>query len=267
MRLPWKRRGWRPKLVALDIDGTVVDLDGVMPDPVHSAVRRVIDAGVPVVMSTGRSWLATRPIIEAFDLPHGLHVTSNGAVVSTFPPLHVVHEVTFDPTDVIQKVRAETDALIAVEEVGVGYRVSAEFPTGELYGQCRVQTLEELMATPVSRVIVRDPNAADGEFIELAERLGLHGVQYWVGWSAWLDIAPKGVHKAAGLDVVCARMDVDRADVLALGDGFNDLEMLAWAGRGVAIGDAADEVKAAADHVTGTFAEGGTVAELDRWFG
>ena len=208
------RSRWRPRLVALDIDGTVVDLDGRMPDGVRDAVRRVTEAGVPVVMSTGRSWLATRPI----------------------------------------------------EEVGVGYRVSADFPAGELHGLCRVQSLEELMAEPVSRVIVRDPDAPDGEFLSLAERLGLHGVQYWVGWSAWLDIAPRGVHKAAGLDVVCAREGIDRADVLALGDGFNDIEMLAWAGRGVAIGDAADEVKAAADHVTDTFADGGTVAELERWF-
>lgn len=260
------RAGWRPKLVALDIDGTVVDLNGRMPDEVRDAVRRVVEAGVPVVMSTGRSWISTRSIIDIFGLPHGLHVTSNGAVVSTYPPHHVVHEVTFDPRDVIEKVRAETDALIAVEEVGVGYRVSADFPAGELYGQCRVQTIEELMADPVSRVIVRDPNAPDGEFITLAERLGLHGVQYWVGWSAWLDIAPKGVHKAAGMDVVCSRMGIDRVDVLAMGDGYNDLEMLDWAGRGVAIGDAADPVKAAANHVTGTFAEGGTVEELNRWF-
>ncbi len=260
------RAGWRPKLVALDIDGTVVDLNGRMPEAVRDAVRRVVDAGVPVVMSTGRSWLSTKPIIDAFGLPHGLHVTSNGAVVSTYPPLHIVHEVTFDPSDVIERVRAETDALIAVEEIGVGYRVSADFPAGELYGACRVQTIDELKAHQVSRVIVRDPTAPDGEFIRLAERLGLHGVSYWVGWSAWLDIAPKGVHKAAGMDVVCARMGIDRADVLALGDGHNDIEMLEWAGHGVAIGDADEPVKAVADHVTGTFAEGGTVAELDRWF-
>ncbi len=258
--------GWRPKLVALDIDGTVVDLDGRMPEEVRLAVRRIVDAGVPVVMSTGRSWLATRPIVEELELPPGMHVTSNGAVVSTYPPLHVVHEVTFDPSDVIDRVQAESNALIAVEEIGVGYRVSADFPAGELYGDCRVTSIEELKSQPVSRVIVRDPTAADGEFIELAERLGLHGVSYWVGWSAWLDIAPKGVHKAAGMDVVCARLGIDAADVLALGDGYNDLEMLRWAGRGVAIGDAAEPVQQAANHVTGTFAEGGTVEELSRWF-
>jgi hydroxymethylpyrimidine pyrophosphatase-like HAD family hydrolase len=52
-----------------------------------------------------------------------------------------------------------------------------------------------------------------------------------------------------------------------MGDGHNDMEMLAWAGRGVAMGDAPEAVQQVADDVTSTFAEGGTAAELDRWFG
>ena len=55
--------------------------------------------------------------------------------------------------------------------------------------------------------------------------------------------------------------------MLAFGDGRNDIEMLRWAGRGVAIGDAPAEVRSAADAVTDTFADGGPVAELRRWFG
>lgn len=65
---------------------------------------------------------------------------------------------------------------------------------------------------------------------------------------------------------VCARRGIAAEDVLALGDGRNDIEMLAWAGRGVAIGDAPAEVRRAADDVTGRFGEGGTLAELRRWF-
>ena len=100
----------------------------------------------------------------------------------------------------------------------------------------------------------------------MAQRLGLHGVSYFIGWSNWLDIAPEGVDKAAGLELVCERLGVDRSDVLALGDGYNDIEMLQWAGRGVALGDALPEVQQAADQVTGRFADGGTVQELERWF-
>jgi hydroxymethylpyrimidine pyrophosphatase-like HAD family hydrolase len=61
------------------------------------AVRRIIDAGVPVVMSTGRSWMATQIIVEALELPPALHVCSNGAVVVDYPPFELVRHVTFDP--------------------------------------------------------------------------------------------------------------------------------------------------------------------------
>lgn len=259
--------GWRPKLVALDIDGTLVDFDGVMPDSVRVAVRRVVDAGVPVVISTGRSWVASQRIVEQLALPPAMHVCSNGAVVVNYPPFELVHHVTYDPAPVIDRVLEKTNAIIAVEEIGVGYRVSAAFPDGELYGNAVHESIESLKSRPVSRVIVRDPNGDEAEFIELAAQLGLHNVSYFVGWSCWLDIAPHGVDKASGLDVVCERYGIAPSDVLALGDGRNDIGMLRWAGRGVALGDAPEEVAVAADHVTGIFAEGGTAQELNRWFG
>jgi 5-amino-6-(5-phospho-D-ribitylamino)uracil phosphatase len=259
-------RHWRPKLVALDIDGTLVDFDGVLPGSVRVAVRRVIDAGVPVVMSTGRSWMATQVIVTALELPPALHVCSNGAVVVDYPPFELVRHVTFDPAPVIDRVVEVTDAIIAVEEIGRGYRVSRAFPDGELYGDTVHESIESLRSRPVSRVIVRDPEGDEAEFMDLAERLGLHGVSYFVGWKCWLDIAPEGVDKAAGLEVACQRYGVAAKDVLAIGDGYNDIEMLQWAGRGVAMGGAPPDVLAAADHVTGYFAEDGTAEELARWF-
>ena len=89
---------------------------------------------------------------------------------------------------------------------------------------------------------LRDRPASD----TLAERIGLHGVSYFVGWSAWLDIAPQGVNKATALAEVVAGLGCRASDVLAIGDGRNDIEMLTWAGRGVALGDACDEVRQAA---------------------
>lgn len=72
--------------------------------------------------------------------------------------------------------------------------------------------------------------------------------------------------KAAALADVAAELGLGPADVLAIGDGRNDLEMLAWAGRGVAMGQSPQEVKAVADDVTGTIYDDGVVTELARWF-
>ena len=259
---------WRPGLVALDIDGTLVDHAGQLPQDVHAAVARVVAADVPVVLSTGRSWHSTRPVFDALGLPPGPVVSSNGAVTVQYPPFEITEVVTFNPAEVIGRVLAEHHtAALAAEVIGQGYRVSRAFPDGDLHGDIELVSVDDLAADDVTRIVVRDPDATDAEFIELAQRLGLHGVSYFVGWSAWLDIAPAGVNKATALAQVAAGLGVDRRDVLAIGDGRNDIEMLTWAGRGVAVGDAAQEVAEAADHVTGTFADGGTVAELLRWFG
>lgn len=258
---------WRPQLVALDIDGTLVDHEGVLPEKVRRSVRRVMTAGVPVVLTTGRSWHATRPVFEQLGLPTGPAVTSNGAVTVTFPPFQLERVMTFDPADVIAKVlREHPTAAIAAEVIGQGYRVTRKFPDGDLTGDIEEVSVDNLAGSDVTRLVVRDPNSSDTEFIRLAERIGLHGVSYSVGWSAWLDIAPEGVNKASALAEVVEGLGLRASDVLAIGDGRNDIEMLAWAGRGVAVGDACPEVRAAADHITGTFADCGTAQELDRWF-
>jgi HAD superfamily hydrolase (TIGR01484 family) len=211
-------------------------------------------------------------VLEMLQLPRDLSdrvfcVASNGSVTFAYPPVEVLTAVTFDASAIVRMLLEHVPhALVAVEEVGVGYRVNRPFPEGEINGEIVLQSLDELVAEPVTRVIVRDPDATAEEFIELAERVGLHGINYFIGWTAWLDLAPAGVSKASGLEEVTRRLGVAAEDVLAVGDGRNDIEMLQWAGRGVAMGQAPLEVQEAADFVTATVQEDGAARELDRWF-
>jgi hydroxymethylpyrimidine pyrophosphatase-like HAD family hydrolase len=194
-------------------------------------------------------------------------VASNGAVVFRYPPIEVVHEETFDAAPAVAAVlEHHPSALVAVEERGVGYRVNRPFPEGELTGEFIIADVADLVAVPVSRVIIRDPDATADDFVVLAERLGLQGTDYVVGWTAWLDLAPVGVSKASGLDLVSRELGVDPADALAIGDGRNDIEMLRWAGRGVAMGQAIEVVREAADAVTGSVYDEGVAAELARYW-
>jgi hydroxymethylpyrimidine pyrophosphatase-like HAD family hydrolase len=265
---PSAGQGWRPRLVALDIDGTVVDRNGLLPHAVAEAVGLVVQARVPVVLSTGRSWHGTRAVFEELGLPAGPTVCSNGAVIVRYPPQEILKAITFDPRPVITQVEEfAPGSLIAVEEIGRGYRLNNRFPGDDLTGELIIEDAEQLSSRPVTRVIVRDPTRSEEDFEALARHLGLHGVTYFVGWSAWLDIAPDGVNKATALAEVAAGFGVSAADVLAFGDGRNDIEMLRWAGRGIAIGDAPEEVKAAADDVTESFDQAGPAAELRHWFG
>lgn len=270
---------WQPRLVALDIDGTLLEwVEGAgqtyekISPAVHDSIHRAIAAGAHVVLSSGRSPHGMDKIADLLGLPAAIPdrcwvVSSNGAVIFRYPPLEVVHEETFDAREAVAAVlQHHPNALVGVEERGVGYRVNRHFPTGELSGDMIIAEVDEIVAGPVSRVIIRDPDASVEDFVELAGKLGLQGTDYVVGWTAWLDLSAAGVSKASGLQVVCDELGVDPSDVLAIGDGRNDIEMLQWAGRGVAMGQAIDEVKAAADDVTASVYDDGVAQELDRWF-
>jgi Cof subfamily protein (haloacid dehalogenase superfamily) len=259
----------RPTAVALDIDGTLIDHDEGLSPAVVDAVRRTA-AQVPVILATGRAWSTTKPVAERLGLPAGgFVVCSNGARTLRFPDGDVVDERTFDPRTVIASVRKYApNARMAVEEYDGSYLVTAPFPDGDLGrdAKIRVVSYEELAPQPVTRLIIRDPDQSESDFVHLAERLGLHGVSYFVGWTAWLDIAPEGVDKSTGLKVALAQYDLDPSGLLAIGDGRNDIEMLTYAGLGVAMGSAPDEVKTAADEVTKSVQDDGAATILNRWF-
>ena len=255
-----------PRIAALDVDGTIVDETNAMSPAVHDTVRALADAGVDIVVATGRALPGTMEVIDRLGLEEGIAVTSNGAIVVGYHPVEVLHSVTFDASEAVRRVLEQVpDALVAVEEVGVGYRVNAPFPEGEVSGRITVEDVDTLVAEPVTRVVIRALDHDAREFSDLVAGLGLTGTNYYIGYTAWLDLAPQGVSKASGLEMACARLDVAQADVLAIGDGFNDVEMLEWAGRGVAMGQAPDEVKAFADDVTTDVHEDGLVAELRRY--
>jgi HAD superfamily hydrolase (TIGR01484 family) len=241
---------------------------------VYDAVHRVLDAGAHVVLASGRSPHGMTRIADLLGIPRDdaedrlWIVASNGAVIFRYPPMDVVHEETFDAAPAVAAVMEHhPEALVAVEERGIGgYRVNRVFPVGELSGEQVVTHLDDIVGDPVSRVIIRDPQATADDFVELASRLGLHGTDYVVGWTAWLDLSPVGVSKASGLQHVADELGLKADDVLAIGDGRNDIEMLQWAGRGVAMGQAVDEVHAAADAATESVHEDGAAREIERWF-
>jgi Cof subfamily protein (haloacid dehalogenase superfamily) len=257
---------WHPRVAALDVDGTLVDESNTLSPAVREAVLALAEAGVAIVVATGRAMPGTMEVVDRIGLQDGTAVTSNGAIVISYHPVEVLHSVTFDASEAVRRVLEHVpDALVAVEEVGVGYRVNAPFPEGEVSGRITIEDVDALVSEPVTRVVIRAPEHDAKEFAEVVEGLGLTETNYYIGYTSWLDLAPQGVSKASGLEMVCAKLDVAQADVLAVGDGFNDVEMLQWAGRGVAMGQAPEHVQAAAAAVTGTVADDGLAAELARY--
>jgi Cof subfamily protein (haloacid dehalogenase superfamily) len=259
-------------IVALDIDGTVLHEDGTLSDATIAAVQRVAAAGHEVMLATGRSVSMTLPILDRLGLASEYVVSANGAIVLGRDPeapvgYSRVHVDTFDPADVLSTIREHLgDASYAVEDEEGLFRFAGSFPEGALAANSEQVEFDDLLGLPATRVVVISPDHGTDEFLHLVDRMGLHQVTYNVGWTAWLDIAPDGVNKATGLEIVRERLGIPRERVLAIGDGRNDIDMLQWAGVGIAMGQAPEEVIAISDRVTGTDLEDGVATALGEAF-
>ena len=263
------RAGNQRSLIALDVDGTIIDRDERLSERVRGAVMSAADSDHEVVIATGRSLVATLPVLDRLGLTSGYAVVSNGSVTVRLDPAaeqgyEVVDVVTFDPAPALRLLREHLPAAAyAVEDLGTGFRLAGPFPEGELEGQIEVVSFEDLLGRPATRVIVRSAEHTPQDFLDLTERIGLHGVNYAVGWTAWLDLAPEGVSKASALEGVRRALGIESSHTLAVGDGRNDVEMLHWAARSIAMGHAPPEVRAAADEVAAPVTEDGLADVLE----
>ncbi|NJC24342.1 Cof subfamily protein (haloacid dehalogenase superfamily) [Arthrobacter pigmenti] len=257
------------KMVALDVDGTLVDHEGQMSDEVRAAAAAVVDAGHDVVIATGRSLGATLPIIEKIGLTRGHAVCSNGGVtlridVDAFDDgYEIVNRVVFDPKPALVALRKSLPtAKFALEDDQGKFLSTERFQDASFGAEAESVDFERMLRARAVRVVVFSTDSTAEEFGNAVETIGLHGVTYSVGWTAWLDIAASGVTKASALELVRRRLDVDPSHTVAIGDGRNDIEMLSWAARGVAMGQAPDEVQAAASEVTASVYDDGAAKVL-----
>ncbi len=255
-------------MLCLDVDGTIVDHDGHMTDAVRESGRAAVAAGHTVVISTGRSLLATLPIIEAFGITHGFAVCSNGGVTLRIDTAlednyEVIDRQVFDPAEALETLAGQLPTARFAIEDAAGHFVATERFEDRSFGLVAEPTsFKEMKRTQAVRLVVNSEDSTAHDFADAVRGIGLQGVTYSVGWSAWLDVAAQGVTKASSLEGLRARIGAPREATVAVGDGLNDVEMLQWAHRGVAMGQAIDEVKDAADEVTGSVHEDGLAQVL-----
>lgn len=254
-----------PIMIALDIDGTLLRTGEPVPDITVSAVRRVRAEGHQVVLASGRSLVGVLPVARRLGIAEGWVVASNGAVTARLTPEaprgYVLERVLrFDVGPVVDLALAALPGVrIGVEESGVGYWANRLFPTYQVNGAQRIVDRGALALASSARVILQ----GDG-VLALVERLQGLRVTVNAADETWLDVTPPGLSKATALEKVRTDLGITPERTLAVGDGMNDADMLAWAARGVAMAHAPSALKAIADDVTGTIDEHGVVAVLDE---
>lgn len=250
--------------IALDIDGTVLHHNNTLSPRVGQAVRAHMKAGSHVCLATGRGIYGTQEALEKIGSSSAVAVCSNGAITMDLITDTFLNVHTFDPTSELEKLHAALPgAIFAVEALHEPRRLTAHFPDGELTGPSVILPIEELAIPHATRLTVRHLDMTSAELLHAVDNAGLRGVEYAIGWTAWLDVSPEGVSKASALEAVRSSFGIDTHATVAVGDGGNDIEMLRWAHCGVAMGTASSDVVEAADVVTTSVNEDGLALVLE----
>jgi Cof subfamily protein (haloacid dehalogenase superfamily) len=241
----------RPRLVATDLDGTLLRSDGTVSEHTADVLRRVLDLGVDVAFVTARPrrWMDD---LWAYVGSRGLAIVSNGALlldVSTGEALEVRAIDVGPGLTLTEQIRAAVPGVHFAVEMLDGIALEPEYlepghaPPGSPTGP-----IHEVWTTPALKLLVRHEHLDPVAFRSaVLAAVGDRAVATWT-MDGLMEISAVGVTKGDGLARLCRRLDIDAADVVVFGDMPNDIPMLTWAGSSYAVANAHPSVLEAADH-------------------
>lgn len=261
----------RVKAVACDLDGTLLCSDGSLAERTLAALRAVQRSGALLAICTARPPRWTLPVLEQLEQPP-VAVCSNGAVVLDLATGREL-EVRALPPRACRTVVARLSAALpggawAVERAQSFAHEPTYVPAWPVPAGTAVAPIEQLIDEPVVKLLLRHRQHSADAMLSAARRLvgELVEASHSSSSGQLLEICAPGVSKATALAGLCAARGIAREQVIAFGDMPNDLPMLRWAGRGVAVANAHPEVLAAADELTLSNDDGGVAAVLEGLF-
>jgi Cof subfamily protein (haloacid dehalogenase superfamily) len=262
-----------PRVVATDLDGTIVRSDGSISARTRAALTAAEQAGAMVVIVTGRPPRWLHGIAEQTG-HHGLAICANGALVYDLHTEQVVESHLMEVADaqrLVDELRAAIPGLaFGVEGVEVGFAHEPSYrPRWTTDDSTLVAEIERLLSAPVAKVLGRHEQMGSDELLARARAVVGDELATLTHSSrdGLLEISAAGISKASTLEAVCAERGLGASEAVAFGDMPNDLPMLAWAGHSVAVANAHPDVLAAADEVTASSDDDGVAQVLERWFG
>ena len=279
--MPVDATGDAPRLIISDIDGTFITSAGRVTDRLRAVIVRAVETGAHFGLATGRPHRWLIPVLEQLPLAP-VCVCANGAVVYDPATDRVLHAFELSPSAMAEVVEAAERVLAdvphgyGVERVGSSaldpeeecFIITPEYNRDAWDSQFGVTDTQTLISQPAAKLLVRCPSMTSAQMYELiAPEVDpeLAHVTYSMD-EGLIEVSCPGVDKAAGARYLAERYGVTAADAIAFGDMPNDLELLRWAGRGVAMANVAPMLHDAADHVTATNDEYGVAQVLERWF-
>jgi Cof subfamily protein (haloacid dehalogenase superfamily) len=258
-------------VVACDLDGTLLRSDGTLDERTRQALAGAEASGALLVICSARPARWIRPLAAAAG-HRGMAICANGSVVWDLQADELVESTQLSPevsAQVVELLRAAVPGgAWAVERAdGFGHEPSY-VPRWSVPPETMVDAVEVLVSEPAVKLMLRHDRLLADALLHAAQGTVGHLVELSHSNSAdsLLEISAAGVNKASALARLCARRGVAASQVIAFGDMPNDLPMLRWAGRAVAVANAHADVLAVADEVTAGNDEFGVAIVLERLF-
>lgn len=255
------------RLVVSDLDGTLLGPDGQVSSATVEAVRAVRAAGITFVAATGRAPRSAMERVGHRGLLDGL-VCSNGSIVHDPETDTNVRRRTIEPSHLMDVI----DALdAALDDLAYGWELPDRYVWDDAFHPIARQHDDMSMFEPgdrptgtegITKLLVSHPELLRTDLRDALEPLLPHPMSIGCSGVTFVELTGPDVNKATTIAELAAELGVTADETIAFGDNANDLELLAWAGTGVAMGNAHDETKEAADEVIGHHADDAVAAYL-----
>lgn len=265
------------KALALDIDGTLLNSRKEVTPAVLKQIQRMQKAGIPVMIASGRPEQGIAHVAEEIGMKQsgGYVLSFNGGKITEFKTGEVVYNKTVPEeynARVIRYAKDIPESAILTYQDGCIITENPEHPYVQLESRVvkmavkRVENLEKRVQFPVNKfLIVGNPEILQKKVTEMAE--AFHGkLNIFQSEPFFIEVVPLGIDKAESLDVLLHTIGVKQEELVACGDGRNDVTMIRYAGMGVAMENACDEVKQVADYMADSCDNDGVAKIIEKFW-
>ena len=265
------------KLIAIDMDGTLLNSQKEIPEENIKAIQEAAAAGIKIVLCTGRPRSGILPHFEKLGLSEEEYIIMNNGC-STYetknwtllqseslsrPEMEEILQACEDFPEVALTLTGEKTYYVVGDEVPE----LVAYDAGTVFTEAKARSLEEIFVE--GQVIFQAMYMADSEPLDAFQNAVQDGLSQSYSTVRSQDyifeIMPQGATKASGLKHLAEKLDINPDQIMALGDAANDLEMLQFVGQSVAMGNASDGIKALCKYVTLTNDEAGVAHAIRTW--
>lgn len=259
------------KLLALDLDGTIVADLHTIPDRIQTAVKATTERGVHVTIATGRGYSVTDKFVRVLDLTTPIicyqgaliYDPQSGEIIANEGlPLPLAHRL-------VDLARSHNLALILFLN-NKAYLENSTTLSQAMLGDIGIPLMvvndlkQVTTSSPLKGMIVLSAKEAGAVVAQLRTALGDH-LNVFRSLDRLIEVTSPNVSKGHALATLADYLNIDRSEVMAIGDQDNDIEMIAWAGVGIAMGNGSTGAKAAADHIAPSISQEGAVWAIERF--